>query len=214
VLPNVTTSDGLETYWSFTNSQEPGGYGGNDIWMMRRERIDAAWGPFVNLGQVVNSPANESAPTISPDGLELYFHNGPTPPRPGGYGNWDLYRSRRASPSGSWGDPLNLGPLVNSPGYEENGFFSADGSTFFFDSDRGGGYGPYDIWQVSAIPTVDFNGDGKVDVVDLVMLIDNWGTNKALCDIGPMPWGDGKVDIEDLKVFMTYFEKENPPVKP
>jgi hypothetical protein len=24
-------------------------------------------------------------------------------------------------------------------------------------------------------------------------------------------WGDGKVDIEDLKVFMTYYEKENPP---
>ena len=27
-------------------------------------------------------------------------------------------------------------------------------------------------------------------------------------------WGDGKVDIEDLKVFMTYWEKENPAVKP
>jgi hypothetical protein len=27
-------------------------------------------------------------------------------------------------------------------------------------------------------------------------------------------WGDGKVDIEDLKVFMTYFEKENPPKPP
>ncbi len=26
--------------------------------------------------------------------------------------------------------------------------------------------------------------------------------------------GDGKVDIEDLKVFITYYEKENPPVKP
>ena len=30
----------------------------------------------------------------------------------------------------------------------------------------------------------------------------------------PMPWGDGKGDIEDLKVFMDYYEKENPPVKP
>jgi len=33
-------------------------------------------------------------------------------------------------------------------------------------------------------------------------------------DIGPMPWGDGKVDIEDLKVFMTFYEKENPPAQP
>jgi hypothetical protein len=37
--------------------------------------------------------------------------------------------------------------------------------------------------------------------------------NNPRYDIGPLPLGDGKVDIEDLKVFMTYYEKENPPVK-
>lgn len=41
------------------------------------------------------------------------------------------------------------------------------------------------------------------------MLIDNWGTDDRLYDIGPMPLGDGKVDIKDLKVFMTEWEKEN-----
>jgi len=103
--------------------------------------------------------------------------------------------------------------LVNSPGYEENAFFSVDGSTLVFDSDQGGGYGQYDIWQVSVIPIVDFNADGKVDLVDLVMLIDNWGTDKTLYDIGPFAWGDGIVDIEDLKVFIAEWEKQNPPVQ-
>ena len=74
--------------------------------------------------------------------------------------------------------------------------------------------GDWENYQVPILPVVDFNADKKVDLVDLVMLIDNWGTNKTLCDIGPMPWGDGKVDIEDLKVFMTYYEKENPPAQP
>ena len=68
--------------------------------------------------------------------------------------------------------------------------------------------------QAPVVPIVDFNADGKADLVDLVMLIDDWGKNKSVCDIRPLPWGDGKVDIEDLKVFMTYYEKANPPVKP
>ena len=34
------------------------------------------------------------------------------------------------------------------------------------------------------------------------------------CAMGPMPWGDSKGDIEDVKVFVTYWEKANPPVKP
>ena len=57
------------------------------------------------------------------------------------------------------------------------------------------------------IPLVDFNTDGKVALVDWVMLIDNWGTDSTLYDIGPFAWGDGKVDIEDLKVFIAEWEK-------
>jgi len=106
---------------------------------------------------------------------------------------------------------VNLGPSVNSPADDFGANVSTDGRMLYFTSDRAGGHGDADIWQAPIIPIVDFNGDGKVDLVDLVMLIDNWGTNQTLCDIGPMPWGDGKVDIEDLKVFMTYYEKENPP---
>ncbi len=56
---------------------------------------------------------------------------------------------------------------------------------------------------------VDFNGDGVTDFADMVMLIDSWGTDDPLYDIGPMPWGDGVVDVEDLKVFIAHWEKED-----
>jgi uncharacterized protein (DUF2141 family) len=59
------------------------------------------------------------------------------------------------------------------------------------------------------LPPVDFNGDGKVDTDDLLILIANWGINEPLCDIGPTPFGDGIVDMKDLEVFMSYWEKEN-----
>jgi len=29
-------------------------------------------------------------------------------------------------------------------------------------------------------------------------MVDHWGENYPLCDIGPMPWGDGIVDVQDL----------------
>lgn len=54
----------------------------------------------------------------------------------------------RTSLSDSWGPPVNLGPFVNSAGSELYAYMSADGSTLFFDSDRPGGYGGHDIWQV------------------------------------------------------------------
>ena len=65
---------------------------------------------------------------------------------------------------------------------------------------------------IISIPPPDFNGDGIVDAADMVIMVDNWGTDNSLCDIGPMPWGDGVVDVEDLKVLAEHlFEQVNDP---
>ena len=53
-------------------------------------------------------------------------------------------------------------------------------------------------------PVVDFNGDGIVDSADVCIMVDNWGTDDSLCDIGPMPWGDGIVDVQDLIVLAEH----------
>ncbi len=55
-------------------------------------------------------------------------------------------------------------------------------------------------------PILDFNGDGIVDVEDVVILTDHWGENYALCDIGPSPLGDGIVDAQDLIVLAEHIE--------
>ena len=54
----------------------------------------------------------------------------------------------------------------------------------------------------------DFNGDWKVDIEDLILLIEHWGQNVPSFDIVPAPSGDGQVDRADLEVLMAYWEQE------
>ncbi len=199
--PSIS-ADGLFLYFS---SDRPGGSGGCDLWVTTRTTTNDDWSTPVNLGLTVNSPSFEARPSISRDNRILFFQSN----RPGGFGSTDLWMTKWSTISGTWGQPVNLGAPINSP-YDEGGVsISADTSGIYFHSNRPGGYGGWDLYYVPVIPIVDFNGDGVVDLVDLVMLIENWGTADTLYDIGPMPWGDGKVDIEDLKVCITRWEEEN-----
>jgi N-acetylneuraminic acid mutarotase len=60
--------------------------------------------------------------------------------------------------------------------------------------------------------TPDFNGDGIVDATDMCIMVDHWGENYPLCDIGPSPFGDGIVDVQDLIVLAEHlFEEILPP---
>jgi hypothetical protein len=196
------SSDGLELYFV---SNRAGGSGDYDLWVTNRATLSDLWGPPVNLGSIVNSSSRDNWPSISPDGLVLFFDS----MRPGGYGLEDVYMTRRATRNDPWGEPVNLGPPVNTSADHGTSNISADGRTLYFTSNQGGSY---DLWQASIIPIVDFNGDGKVDIQDLLILIEHWGTSDTLCDIGPMPWGDGKVDEKDLEVLMRYWQQEVLPV--
>ncbi len=204
--PSIS-ADGLTLLF---DSFRPGGSGGRDILVMTRETTDDDWGAPVNLGPTINTPSHEGDPTLSADGLWLFFHSN----RPGGSGGNDLWATTRRTRDDPWGTPVNLGPTVNSSATDITSDITADGATLYFTSMRPGGVGGYDIWQAPIIPIVDFNGDGKVDTDDLLILIDNWGINEPLCDIGPTPFGDGIVDMKDLEVFMSYWEKENIPEIP
>jgi hypothetical protein len=47
-------------------------------------------------------------------------------------------------------------------------------------------------------------------------MVDHWGEDYPLCDIGPMPWGDGVVDVEDLIVLAEHLFEQLPgrPIEP
>jgi len=193
------TPDGLELYFS---SDRPGGYGVVDIWVSIRTTTSDEWGEPVNLGPVVNSTAGDYYPCLSPDGLVLFFSDYDNPSfrfRPGGHGQSDMWMTRRKSAADHWEPPVNLGPELNTSYCDSEPRVSPDGSVLYFNSTRPGGPGNYyNIWQVSIIPIVDFNGDGIVDAADMCIMVDHWGENYSLCDIGPTTLGDGIVDVQDL----------------
>lgn len=99
------------------------------------------WGSPVNLGTVVNSTSYDACPTISKDGLSLYFRSN----RPGGYGGFDIYVSQRDSLDAPWEEPVNLGPTINTTSGEFCSTFSVDGHWMIFVSDRPG-VGSQDLW--------------------------------------------------------------------
>jgi len=51
---------------------------------------------------------------------------------------------------------------------------------------------------------VDFNGDGLVDIKDLLRLIESWSQDDPTVDIAPT-FGDGIVDALDLELLMSYW---------
>jgi len=197
MYPSVP-SDELELYFY---SAQPGGYGKNDIWMSKRATRNDPWQEPKNLGEIINTIHIEGHPSISPDGLALFFNSTRT-------GDDHLWMTTRPSRLSTWRKPLYLESVVK---LGSGSSISGDGRIFAFASKRPGdiGFGALDNWEVPVEPIVDFNGDGSIDADDLQILKDNWGTSESLCDIGPMPWGDGVVDKDDLEVYMRYLKQEN-----
>jgi len=198
--PSIS-ADGLTMYFS---SRRSGGLGGVDLWMTTRPTINDQWSEPVNLGSPVNGLYHDDCPEISPDDLTLLFSSN----RPGGFGggdgDGDLWMSTRPTINDPWSEPVNLGSEINSEYREQRVRFSGDGTLILFESSRSGGIGQKDIWQAPIIPIIDFNGDGVVDDTDMCIMINHWGENYSLCDIGPTPFGDGIVDVQDLIVLAEY----------
>ena len=124
------SGDGLTLLFQ---SNRPGGQG-TDLWMCRRASPSERFGKPVNLGPTVNSGATDGVPALSADGLTLLF----TSDRPGGQGSLDLWMCRRGSPNAPFGEPVNLGPTINSSSQDTNAALSADGLTLLFTSNRPG----------------------------------------------------------------------------
>ena len=117
-------------------------HGDRDLYVSFMQE-DSVWSEPLNLGDVVNTASEESAPFLAADDKTLYFSsNGFS-----GYGNNDIYASKRLDDTWTnWSDPENLGPEINSA--LEDLFFNIPASSEYAYYSRGVSDTNTDIFRV------------------------------------------------------------------
>ncbi|MEP7232787.1 MAG: OmpA family protein [Ginsengibacter sp.] len=121
------------TWLIFTGCNFPEGLGSCDLYISYLTKN--GWSEPKNLGRNVNSEFWESTPSLSPDKKDLYFSSNV----PGGFGGKDIWVCHR-NEDGTWQEPLNLGPEINTPGDESTPFIHSDNRTLYFNSSGLPGY--------------------------------------------------------------------------
>jgi hypothetical protein len=105
------------------------------------KQLNGKWKTPEPIGKPINNASSwEGGACVSPDGKRYFFSS----EREGGFGGSDIWMVERKNKK-EWGEPVNLGPGVNTQ-YDEAGMFLApDGKTLFFCSNGPKSIGSYDI---------------------------------------------------------------------
>ncbi len=105
--------------------------GGRDLYVSFQKN-DSTWKEPLNLGSIINTANEESAPFLASDDKTLYFSsNGFS-----GYGGADVYMSKRLDDTWTnWSEPQNMGPDINSK--QDDLFFNVPSTSEFAYYSRG-----------------------------------------------------------------------------
>lgn len=128
------------------------------------------WGALVLLAAVNKAGYSSSYPVLAGQGGVMYFVSD----RPGGQGRADIWYSEKQV-DGSWGAPVNCGPVLNTVADEAFPTINEDG-VLYFSSKGHPGMGGYDIfraigsraqWQMPDNMKAPFNTGG--DDIGLIL---------------------------------------------
>lgn len=127
----------------FFSSNRSGGFGGKDIYLVRK-LLNGKWGKPFNLGPTINTEYDEDAPFVHPLGDVLFFSSEGHK----NMGGYDIFKST-FDEKGVFAEPGNLGSPINT--VDDDIFFvmNTDASKGYFSSEREGGFGLQDIYSVT-----------------------------------------------------------------
>lgn len=134
------SADGKLIYFARCNS--PDSQGSCDIFVAEL-MPNGGWGNVHNLGANINSSSWDSQPSLSHSGDTLFFASD----RIGGFGFSDIYFSVRGM-DGQWQKALNIGPIINTRGFEVSPFFHHRFNVLYFSSNgQPLNFGDFDIYK-------------------------------------------------------------------
>ncbi|MDR2868236.1 MAG: OmpA family protein, partial [Bacteroidales bacterium] len=180
-----------------------GSYPNYDLYMS--QLIDGEWTNPRSLSSNINRPNSwESQPSLSSDGKILFFASD----RNGGYGGSDIWFSERNN-DGTWRNPVNAGPAINTPGNERSPFIHTDSKTLYFSSSGHQGLGGLDIfyskyddkkgWQKAV--NIGYPINSEKDEVDFFVSLN--GENAY--------FSSNNVDSKDWNIYtFTLYEEARP----
>ena len=122
----------------FTSYDIPEGQGDYDIWMATRPDMNSPFGSVANLAEI-NTAAKEVSPSVSPDGLTLYFSSNCN-------GQYQLFRATRQSRTEPFGNIEHIS-VFDMTGYTNHHHcLSSDRSAMYFISIIGDDRSTSDIY--------------------------------------------------------------------
>lgn len=145
------SADGNSLYFA---SDRPGGYGGIDIYVTKKDPKTGVWGVPQNVGPKINTKGDEKTPFIHSDSETLYFSSGPNRQGDGGhfgFGGMDIFFIRK-NDKGEWLEAENIGYPINTEADDVGFLVSTDSKTGYFFSYnegkmQGKGVGKYDLYS-------------------------------------------------------------------
>jgi len=152
------TNNGTTLYFS---SNRPGGFGGYDLYVCYRTAN--GWTVPKNLGAPINTAGNEMTPFVDGKG-NLYFSSD----WHAGYGGMDVFVS--AKQAYGWGAVVNLGNKVNSSYDDMYYIFDNYSQIGYLSSNRQGGVGNEDIYQVKQVKEVEIRRKLPMEVGDKIVI--------------------------------------------
>lgn len=112
------------------------------VYYSKYDKDAGKWELAKALGEDINIVGRHNSNiAISVDGQRLLLY------RDDERGNGDIFESYLKK--NNWSEPKSIAKVINSDAHESSASISPDGRTIYFVSDRKGGRGKRDIWQVS-----------------------------------------------------------------